>query len=119
MGEVLPMPTVGDVFTDVRDDDRTMRVSYHADRGVVVVSLWLGPVCRGSFRMADGDVHRLISMLSEIDVSAAPSTPGPESSGGPRPQGASAGSKPLEQTDEISGPTQSGALSYLPVIQVA
>src|SRR4051812_39991180 len=66
MGEVLPMPAFGDLFTDVRGGDRTMRVSYHGDVGVVVVSLWLGPVCRGSFRMAAGDLSRLISTLSEI-----------------------------------------------------
>jgi hypothetical protein len=80
MGEVLPMPGVGDLFTDVRGGDRTMRVSYHEDRGVLVVSLWLGPVCRGSFRMAAGDVHRLVAALSEIETSiaSAPAAPGPD-----------------------------------------
>jgi hypothetical protein len=66
MGEVLPMPAVGDVFADVRGDDRTMRVSYHQDRGVVVVSLWAGVVCRGSFRLAAGEVGRLAAVLSEV-----------------------------------------------------
>jgi hypothetical protein len=81
MGEVLPMPGVGDLFTDVRGGDRTMRVSYHEDRGVLVVSLWLGPVCRGSFRMAAGDVHKLIAALSEIETSiasAAAAAPDPD-----------------------------------------
>jgi hypothetical protein len=68
MGEVLPMPAVGDVFADVRGDDRTMRVSYHQDRGVVVVSLWAGVLCRGSFRLAAGDVGRLVELLSGIAV---------------------------------------------------
>ncbi|WP_433723165.1 hypothetical protein ACQP2Y_46010 [Actinoplanes sp. CA-051413] len=67
MGEVLPMPTVGDVFQDVRGDDRTMRVSYHQDRGVMVVSLWAGPVCRGSFRLAADDIGRLAALLSDIE----------------------------------------------------
>ncbi|MEU8230092.1 hypothetical protein AB0C12_10870 [Actinoplanes sp. NPDC048967] len=66
MGEVLPMPTVGDVFQDVRGDDRTMRVSYHQDRGVMVVSLWAGPVCRGSFRLAAEEIGRLAALLSDI-----------------------------------------------------
>jgi hypothetical protein len=66
MGEVLPMPTVGDVFQDVRGDDRTMRVSYHQDRGVMVVSLWAGPVCRGSFRLAADEIGRLAALLSDI-----------------------------------------------------
>jgi hypothetical protein len=66
MGEVLPMPAVGDLFTDVRGDDRTMRVSYHEDSGLVVVSLWAGAVCRGSFRLAAHDVGRLVELLSGI-----------------------------------------------------
>ena len=60
------MPTVGDVFLDVRGDDRTMRVSYHQDRGVVVVSLWAGAACRGSFRLAADDAGRLVALLSGI-----------------------------------------------------
>jgi len=70
MGEVLPLPNLGDVFADVRDEDRTMRVSCHADRGVVVVSLWAGPVCRGSFRMAATDVDRLVSALTGMGAAA-------------------------------------------------
>ena len=60
------MPTVGDVFQDVRGDDRTMRVSYHQDRGVMVVSLWAGPVCRGSFRLAADEIGRLAALLSDV-----------------------------------------------------
>ena len=72
MGEIFPMPTVGDVFTDVRGDDRRMRVSYHEDSGVVVVSLWADTVCRGTFRLAAGDVTRLAAVLSHVELS--PST---------------------------------------------
>lgn len=71
MGELLPMPAVGDVFLDVRGDDRTMRVSYHQERGVVVVSLWAGVVCRGSFRLSAGDVGRLVEVLSGVVDPAA------------------------------------------------
>ena len=72
MGELLPMPAVGDVFADVRGDDRMMRVSYHEDRGVVVVSLWAGVVCRGSFRLAAADAGRLVAVLSEVVAAPAP-----------------------------------------------
>jgi hypothetical protein len=65
MGNVRPIPNPGDVFTDVRDDDRTMRVSYHADVGMVVVSLWAGRLCRASFRLAADEANRLIGALSE------------------------------------------------------
>jgi hypothetical protein len=71
MGEVLPMPTVGDVFLDVRGDDRTMRVSYHQDREVIIVSLWAGAACRGSFRLAADDAGRLAAFLSGIESPAA------------------------------------------------
>ena len=74
------MPAFGDLFTDVRGGDRRMRVSYHADRGVVVVSLWAGEVCRGSFRMAAEDLGGLISLLTEIESSR--SGPGPEAEAG-------------------------------------
>jgi hypothetical protein len=73
MGEVYPMPTVGDLFTDVRGDDRTMRVSYHEHRGVIVVSLWAGTVCRGSFQLAADDAPRLAAVLAQ--VKATPGTP--------------------------------------------
>ena len=109
------MPTFGDLFTDVRGDDRTMRVSYHQDQGVVVVSLWLGPICRGSFRMAAGDVRKLMSTLTEIDLATAPAGTGDDSEavlGAPeRPQPAP------EETGDISGTANRSAL--LPVIRVA
>jgi hypothetical protein len=66
MGEVLPMPTVGDVFTDVRGGGRTMRVSQHADRGVVVVSFWAGELCRSSFRLSIADAARLAALIGEV-----------------------------------------------------
>jgi hypothetical protein len=68
MGELLPMPRVGDVFADVRSADRTMRVSWHAeagDGGQVVVSLWCGRDCRASFRLPAADVPRLIETLAQ------------------------------------------------------
>jgi hypothetical protein len=64
MGEIRSMPVRGDVFADARGGDRTMRVSHHVDQGVVVLSLWLGPVCRASFRLVADDVERLVTALS-------------------------------------------------------
>jgi hypothetical protein len=77
MGEVLPIPSAGDVFADVRGEDRTMRVSYHHDRDVVVVSLWAGAQCRGSFRMAVQDVERLVAVLTGVEVPVAASATEP------------------------------------------
>jgi hypothetical protein len=71
MGDVLPLPSLGDVFCDVRGDDRTMRVSLHPEHGVVVVSLWTGRVCRGSFRMSIDDVGRLVRALDTVRTPTA------------------------------------------------
>ncbi|MGS2616620.1 hypothetical protein ACVCAH_19140 [Micromonospora sp. LZ34] len=123
MGEVLPMPGFGDLFADTRGDDRTMRVSYHPDRGAVVVSLWNGTVCRGSFRMAVGDVPKLLSLLAEISAAAAPRPHrgGPAIGDGahatavvPAPSPAS-----VEQTGEIAGPAHRAALPIVPAPRVA
>jgi hypothetical protein len=79
MGEVLPMPAVGDVFTDVRGGGRTMRVSQHADQGVVVVSFWAGDLCRSSFRLSVSDAARLAALLGDLPASPAddpPAVPG-------------------------------------------
>jgi hypothetical protein len=77
MGEVLPLPTVGEIFTDVRGDGRTMRVSFHADRDVVVLSLWAGSMCRGSFRLSTADADRLRGMLDDFQAQA-PATEVPQ-----------------------------------------
>ncbi|WP_220143185.1 hypothetical protein [Actinoplanes hulinensis] len=65
------MPTVGDVFTDVRGDGRTMRVSYHENRQVVVVSLWAGAMCRGSFQLAADEVGHLTALLAQVAPATA------------------------------------------------
>ena len=102
------MPAVGDLFTDIRGGQRTMRVSYHGDRGVLVVSLWAGTVCRGSFQMAADNVGQLIEMLSEIESAAAPaSTPGPRGSApgraGQDPAAPAVGGAPDESAPPVEG----------------
>lgn len=64
------MPSFGDLFTDLRGEDRTLRVSYHPDRGAVVLSLWNGTLCRGSFRMPADDVDRLLALLTAVRIAA-------------------------------------------------
>jgi hypothetical protein len=116
MAEVLPMPTVGDVFRDVRGDDRTMRVSYHRDREVVVVSLWAGAACRGSFRLAADDAGRLVALLSDI-VSSAGVTETPDDTG------TRTGADTMATAPQRSAPSpeQTGdvSMSALPVPRVA
>jgi hypothetical protein len=82
-----PLPNPGDVFADVRDADRTMRVSQHRDSGVVVVSLWAGRTCRASFQLAVGDLPRLLAAIGQPEASTSPVLP--EASTSPAPPEAS------------------------------
>ena len=117
------MPSFGDLFTDLRGDDRTMRVSYHPDRGAVVVSLWSGTVCRGSFRMPVDDVRKLTTLLTEIEASVAASSSVPASGGPAAGTAVAGGAVPpvpaLDQTGDISGTRHRAALPIPPVPRVA
>jgi hypothetical protein len=62
---VVPLPSKGDVFLDARGADRGMRVSWHHEQGLVVVSLWRADTCVGTLRLPREDVPRLISALAE------------------------------------------------------
>jgi hypothetical protein len=63
MGVLVPFPQGSETFADVRGEDRTMRVTRHEDSGVVVVSLWVGKLCRASFRLPIGELPRLTALL--------------------------------------------------------
>jgi hypothetical protein len=63
MGEVRPIPTLGGVVRDVRGAGRALRVSWHSEDGLVVLSLWDGPRCAGTVRVAATDVPALIEAL--------------------------------------------------------
>jgi hypothetical protein len=82
MGEVRPIPTLGGVFRDLRGRGRTLRVSWHAEDGLVVLSLWDGPRCTGSVRLAAQDVPDLLDALAsglvpDADAPAPPAPPEP------------------------------------------
>jgi hypothetical protein len=72
---VQPLPTRGAVFFDLRDEGRSMRVSFHANTGVYVVSLWRDEQCLGTFRLPASEaprlVHALVSSLAEMSRDAA------------------------------------------------
>jgi hypothetical protein len=62
---VRPLPESGSIFLDARGGDRALRVSWHHESGLVVLSLWRDNVCSGSFRLAVEEVPELIRMLSD------------------------------------------------------
>ncbi|MEW2329738.1 hypothetical protein AB0880_18230 [Micromonospora chersina] len=114
------MPSFGDLFTDLRGEDRTLRVSYHPDRGAVVLSLWNGTLCRGSFRMPADDVDRLLALLTAVriaaggDDAAGPGTAADESdSADPVPEPS------VERTGDVSGTARRVVLPALPAPRVA
>ena len=67
-----PLPETGSIFLDARGGDRALRVSWHQDAGMVVLSLWRENVCTGSFRLTVDEVPELIEMLrSGLDTAYA------------------------------------------------
>ena len=58
-----PLPPTGEVFLDARGDDRALRVSWHAEADVIVLSLWRDGTCTGSFRLCAQDVPALVDVL--------------------------------------------------------
>lgn len=63
MALVLALPARGDVLLDARGSGRALRVSWHHENEVVVLSLWHEGVCTGSFRLDKSDVGVLIDAL--------------------------------------------------------
>jgi len=60
---------LGTLFLDARGDDRGLKVSWHQEAAVVVLSVWRDNVCAASFRLAIDEVPDLIALLREgLDV---------------------------------------------------
>lgn len=72
MGEVHAFPRRGGVFVDARGEQRTMRVACHQDEGMVVISLWVAGMCRGSFRLPATNAPELADLLAACGGDAAP-----------------------------------------------
>ncbi len=61
--DAAPLPRLGEVFFDVRGESRSMRLSWYADTGVAVFSIWQGGTCTGTFRLPIADLPRMIEAL--------------------------------------------------------
>jgi hypothetical protein len=62
---VTPLPTAGEVFLDARGAARALRVTWHGEADLVVLSLWHGDTCSGTFRLPVEDVPALIDVLRD------------------------------------------------------
>ena len=60
---MTPLPAAGEVFLDARGAGRALRVSWHREADLVVLSLWSGGLCTGSFRLRTEDVPDLVDAL--------------------------------------------------------
>jgi len=69
--DAAPLPRLGEVFFDVRGNSRTMRVSWYADTGVAVFSIWQGDTCTGTFRLPIPELPRMIEALAQGPPDAA------------------------------------------------
>jgi hypothetical protein len=65
MNAARPLPAVGSIFVDARGDERALRVSWHPEADLVVLSLWRDNVCAASFRLSVDEVPELIELLRE------------------------------------------------------
>ena len=74
MGAVRPIPRLGGVLPDARGGGRALRISWHPEDGLVVLSLWDGPRCTGTVRVAAADVPALVEAL-QIGLSPGPPEP--------------------------------------------
>jgi hypothetical protein len=62
---VIALPTHGRWAWDARGDGRAVRVSTHAEVGLLNVSVWREDVCVGTVRLAPADAAQLITGLSD------------------------------------------------------
>jgi hypothetical protein len=93
--DAAPLPRLGEVFFDVRGSSRSMRLSWYADTGVAVFSIWQGGMCTGTFRLAIADLPRMIDTLQRGPAGQDPGVPGEPF--GDVPMDADAGMQDLER----------------------
>src|SRR5919108_5353938 len=75
--DAAPLPRLGEVYFDVRGESRTMRLSWYADTGVAVFSIWQGGTCTGTFRLPIADLPRMIDALQRGPHGGAREAGGP------------------------------------------
>jgi hypothetical protein len=65
LAEVLTLPAHGEVLPDARGGGRWLRVTWHHEVDVVVLSQWREDTCVGTVRLARSDVPLLVQTLVE------------------------------------------------------
>ncbi len=61
--EVVALPVSGEILPDARGGDRWMRVTWHDEADLVVLSMWRGDACVATFRLSPDQVPGLVNDL--------------------------------------------------------
>jgi hypothetical protein len=75
VAEKLTVPVAREWFVDARTPARRMQVTRHPDQALVVLSLWQGGHCTGTFRLRVGDSPALVHALVDGLAAAMPDEP--------------------------------------------
>ena len=76
MAEVSPLPIRGEVVVDSRGGARALRVSWHPEYGLVVLSIWRGDTCAATVQVDSAEVPHLVDVLVRgLAASSAPPRP--------------------------------------------
>lgn len=59
-----PRPVAGAVLADARGDSRALRVTWHDEAGVVVLSVWRDNLCTASVRLSPTEAAELVRTLT-------------------------------------------------------
>jgi hypothetical protein len=70
---VVALPSSGEIIPDQRGGGRWMRVTWHDEAGVVVLSLWRETGCIGTLRVDRSQVPALVTALVD-GLAADPGT---------------------------------------------
>ncbi|RZU30787.1 hypothetical protein [Blastococcus saxobsidens] len=62
---VVALPVHGHWAVDARGEGRSIRVSTHIEKGLVVLSLWRGETCVGTARLSPEDAAGVVTGLTD------------------------------------------------------
>lgn len=63
MTSVVALRARGEVFLDARGQGRTMRVTWHHESDLAVLSVWRGGTCVATVQLSSADVPALVETL--------------------------------------------------------
>ena len=72
MPEISPFPRVGTVFVDPRNAGRSLRLSWHPELALFVLSMWRDEACLGSLQLVPAEAARLVAELTATLASGYP-----------------------------------------------